>query len=552
MGSEKSKIVLSIKELIEGCDIKEKSFPFFVDSYQRGYKWGEKEVNDLLDDIDKFKPTDDSEFYCLQPLVIKKVNDKYELIDGQQRCTTLFLILNFLEMETFKIEYRVRASSQEFLENKHFEKPWEESKKEFDNIDNFHFSKAYEFITKWFSGKESTFIEDFKDKLINKVKVIWYETIDADSIDIFTRINLGKIPLTNAELIKALFLNSSNFKNHDYDKLRLQQLEIASEWDRIEYALQDDSFWFFINKENNNLATRIEFIFNLIADNKANAEQYSTFIYFNEKFKSKNEEEINSNWQEVKKQYQTLEEWFNDRILYHKIGYLITIGEDIKILLENYKKSSKSEFNNWLNDKIKKKIDKINISDLEYGNPDVRDVLLLNNIQTVLKNEKETNRFPFDRFKKDNWDVEHIHAIATQVNVIKENQIEWLNNNFIDTSDHNDGEKNNQIREIINSQKTISENEFSTIVEYVLGGEDNSLRNLCLLDRKTNRSYKNDGFKEKRKKIIAREMEGTFIPICTKNVFMKYYSTEIKDIEIWNEHDRESYINKIEESLKLS
>ena len=46
--------------------IKEKSFPFFVDSYQRGYKWGEKEINDLLDDIDKFKPTDNSEFYFLQ------------------------------------------------------------------------------------------------------------------------------------------------------------------------------------------------------------------------------------------------------------------------------------------------------------------------------------------------------------------------------------------------------------------------------------------------------------------------------------------------------
>jgi hypothetical protein len=88
-------------------------------------------------------------------------------------------------------------------------------------------------------------------------KVIWYETskID-DSIDIFTRINSGKIPLTNAELIKALFLNSSNFAKADSEKLRLKQLEIASEWDRIEYALQDDSFWYFINKNENNLGNK--------------------------------------------------------------------------------------------------------------------------------------------------------------------------------------------------------------------------------------------------------------------------------------------------------
>lgn len=105
----------------------------------------------------------------------------------------------------------------------------------------------------------------FSSKFNSSTKVIWYETSqNEDSIDIFTRINSGKIPLTNAELIKALFLNSSNFSNTDTEKLRLKQLEIASEWDRIEFALQDDSFWYFINKNENNLPTRIEFIFKLM------------------------------------------------------------------------------------------------------------------------------------------------------------------------------------------------------------------------------------------------------------------------------------------------
>jgi hypothetical protein len=44
-------------------------------------------------------------------------------------------------------------------------------------------------------------------------------------------------------------------------------------------------------------------------------------------------------------------------------------------------------------------------------------------------------------------------------------------------------------------------------------------------------------------------MEGTFIPICTKNVFLKYYSTNIKDLEVWNESDRKSYFEKLQEVI---
>ena len=75
------------------------------------------------------------------------------------------------------------------------------------------------------------------------------------------------------------------------------------------------------------------------------------------------------------------------------------------------------------------------------------------------------------------------------------------------------------------------------------------MKNLCLLDRGKNRSYKNDSFKEKRKKIIEREKEGTFIPICTKNIFMKYYTTSVKDLEVWNETDRTSYIENIQDVI---
>lgn len=531
---------------------------FFIPSYQRGYRWTEQQVTELLNDINEFSPkeienSNERTWYCLQPIVVKKKDDnEWDVIDGQQRLTTTFLILHHLNQgyvenrrkKLFGLKYETRENSADYLQKELNGETINDT-----NIDYYFISSAYKTICDWFKNKGEQFdVNTFESKFNFSTKVIWYETsAKDDSIDIFTRINSGKIPLTNAELIKALFLNSSNFAKADSEKLRLKQLEIASEWDRIEYALQDDSFWYFINKNENTLATRIEFIFNLMSD-KPSDDKYSTFHFFNEKFKTKSEKEINDNWQEIKKYFQTLEEWYNDRELYHKIGYLIAIGTNIKNILKEKKEKSKTKFSYWIDQEIESKFKNVNLEEVEYNGKYVREILLLHNIQTMLNNENETNRFPFDRYKKESWDVEHIHAIATEVNVKIENQIDWLKNNFIKTDNHHNEELNNRI-EFIKSGNTIDENEFEDIVDYVLGEEDNSLRNLCLLDSGTNRSYKNDSFKEKRKKIIEREIEGTFIPICTKNVFMKYYSANVKDIEVWNENDRTSYFEKIQKVI---
>lgn len=66
---------------------------FYVPSYQRGYRWTPIQVTELLTDIWDFhrKPGKiPEEFYCLQPIVVKLNNGEWELIDGQQRLTTIF------------------------------------------------------------------------------------------------------------------------------------------------------------------------------------------------------------------------------------------------------------------------------------------------------------------------------------------------------------------------------------------------------------------------------------------------------------------------------
>ena len=102
----------------------------------------------------------------------------------------------------------------------------------------------------------------------NNVRFIWYESVNEDPIKVFTRLNIGKISLTNAELIKALFLNRSNFGENDTEHLKLRQQEIASEWDNIEYTLQNDEFWLFLHEKGYDRPTRIDFIFDLICEQK--------------------------------------------------------------------------------------------------------------------------------------------------------------------------------------------------------------------------------------------------------------------------------------------
>lgn len=579
-------------------------YKFFIPSYQRGYRWTERQVEDLLNDVWDFitkAGKKDNEWYCLQPVVVKKINNHFEVLDGQQRLTTIFVILKHLERfiesdrKGFEIEYETRntelINSKEFLQ-KIDAKTVIESK---TNIDYFHIFQAYEKIKDWFQEKanrgERSISSKFITPFLESTKVIWYEVAsDKDAIEIFTRINMGKIPLTNAELIKALFLNSSNFPNSESEEIRLRQLEIASEWDRIEYSLQNEELWFFINNSENELPTRIEYIFNIIYwiakeacaetkfrkdnkiiedvdiknritdgfktfDEKFGVDEYSTFRFFSEKFNSNTTDEIDKNWKEIKRIFQTIEEWFSDRELYHKIGFLITSGEKITDLLIDVKSSPKKDFKKSLDSKIYQKIECDNLEGLEYGDGRIKNILLLHNIQTMLSNKNETSRFPFDRFKKENWDIEHIHAIATEMPKNKQHRIDWLNNSkeYI-----NDDEKlTSTISDFVSSyDEKIKENPESfdelanSVLEYYskksnIETDINDLSNLVLLDSGTNRSYKNAVFPAKRKTIINKEIEGTFIPVCTKNVFLKYYTPDPEQMTFWDEKDRTAYLDVI-------
>ena len=442
----------------------------------------------------------------------------------------------------YSLEYETRTGSADYLERL---SPNEYLK----NVDYFHIHNAYVTIDKWFTQRQNI-VSKFEDTLLNSTKIIWYEVNEnIDSIDIFTRLNIGKIPLTNAELIKALFLFRNNFEGNDKTK-QLRQIEIAGEWDRIEATLRDKEFWGFISDGSDNYDNRVEFIFDLMSG-KIKEDKDFTFRYFHKRF---NEiKDVEEAWKEVKNYFLTFQEWYNDRELFHLVGFLITVGEKVAILKAESEGKTKTNFKKYLKNKIKSYTN-FQISELRYWeNADkapIRNILLLFNVVSIIKNGDPNYNFQFGRFKKENWDIEHIHSVKSSMPERDEHKKDWMKE-VLDFTKVKD--LKHRIKVWLETDKKDRIEEFETIYDDVLKAyseegiveEIDDLSNLTLLDAGTNRGYKNSIYPIKRNKIIQKDQNGTFIPLCTKNVFLKYYNDSVDQMTLWGKADRNSYRNAI-------
>lgn len=539
------------------------NYEFLIPSYQRGYRWTERQIKDLLNDIYEFiqqkesKTENVGDFYCLQPIIVKKEKENnYKLIDGQQRLTTIYIILNYLQKKQFSIKFETRDKSKDFLNNI-------SNEINNDNIDFHHISKAYIEIKNWFElleETEATIKDEFYINLGKYTKVLWYEINEnEDERDVFTRMNSGKIPLTNAELIKALFLNSKNFETEEKS---LKQIEIAKEWDDMEFTLQNNEFWYFLTK-NKDYPTRIEILFKIFS-NEQIQDDFSTYRFFSKqddivKIWSENEESI-------KKVFLSLKFWFDNRKLYHLIGYLIsTENNKIEELYNNFKVKTKSEFTTELITLITESIDINNIETLDYNDnkKEVFNVLLLFNIATILNNNDSYIRFAFDKFNNEKWSIEHIHAQQDKGLQSNEAIKQWLNDALKQlklikpTKKERKEIKNdliNEINELLKLSQIKRDNpDFFRIQNSIFdffGETVHTLDNLALLSSNINSSLSNNIFPLKRETLINKDKNGEFIPLCTKNVFLKYYSENIQDLFFWSNNDRKDYLKEIKSTIK--
>lgn len=560
---------------------------FFLPNYQRGYRWGKEEIERMLDDLYE----NGTNPYCLQPIVVKTVGDRYELIDGQQRLTTIFLIYKYfnemlgrLYKPKFSLEYETREGSAAFLENIADADKREAMREE--HIDFLHIANAYEFICEYFQkGGEPDDVEPsvltklnewFKDN----VRVIWYEVDSSeDGIELFERLNIGKIPLTASELVKALFL-----REEAAGETSGRQEEIALQWDVMEHALRDSSLWAFLTKPNSaNYSTRIDLILDLISEKPANSkEAYYTFFHFDKQIRDLRAEGRSNVllevWNEIYRVYLTLREWHADHEFYHKIGYLINSGSNSLVDIYKLWKGAgkeplpKNVFRRELDRLIRESIriaDKSELAALTYSDSKTRRVLFLFNVETERRNDEKKRRFPFDKHRENNWSLEHIHAqksenlknnklvyewLVAHLRILEQGQLEGWESLADELRDFKENLERNP--EMANVRDRFSDVQAKTIAFFTgKDGDDgmddyrDCISNMALLDSSQNAALSNYVFDVKRDIIKDYDRNGRYIPFCTKMVFFKYYSPASASLHYWGEEDREAYLDAIDDVI---
>jgi len=575
---------------------------FYIPNYQRGYRWTRKQVEDLLNDIWAFAqaPVDkEGEFYCLQPVVVKQRQwknetgdnvDGFEVIDGQQRLTTLYLIIDYLVKNSLTVDmaeaigkdkftllYETRPKSEQFLNN---------IKVDRSNIDFHHISDAYLSIEEWFSKEENAKRYNDRQRFMTaffgeknherSIQVIWYQVDDAiDGKELFTRLNMGKIPLTNSELIKALFLNESSFQNAS-GNVRMNKIIISRIWDDIEQSLSEQDFWAFVtNEKMDTYSTKIDLLFDMISKKtKKEIDPLYTFLYFLKKLDG-SDQSLWDLWLRIEQYYLTLREWYKDKDLYHKIGYLITAGDSITKLVEISLESKKDAFDEILNQRIRGKID-FDIENLSYEKhgdyKKIDRVLLLFNIESIRCNPNIAEFYPFKFHKNVDWSIEHIHAQNSE-GIDKTKKTPWLiwlkhhkdvilelieNESTLEYDDEwaNILEEIEQLKEINITWQVFSS--LSNLIIKKLSDESesdydemHSISNLALIGQEDNSVLNNSAFEVKRRAIIEMDKKGHYIPICTRRVFLKYYSNKpsTQQYYFWSKEDRRNYLAEIKRVL---
>lgn len=569
---------------------------YLIPYYQRGYRWDVEHVNALLEDIHNFMNSDEKK-YCLQPIVVVPAVDEegdniWEVIDGQQRLITMNIIFNYLSRPRYNIKFEKRGKSTSFLQalspNTYN-----------DENPDFHFmSQAYEIVKYWFENKTQDdvgYIDDFNSTLTKRVEIIWYQIeelkniddqdeVEKQKIDIFNRLNIGKIPLTDAELIRALLLSKIKYGITDREAT-LRQAEISNEWHRIEMELRNDEFWMFLNNKSlEETSSTIEFIFKLISKN--NTKKYSTYLWFEKEIKSDSPEKEKENaiylWNKTKEYFSKLKSWFEDDYLYHHLGFLLAINDNsitnVQYIIEN-SECRKSAFKDWALDEVISEVKDINLNDLSYEGDKslLKKVFLLHNILTCdsIKSVQK-NRFPFNLYKNiesnGGWSIEHIHA--QQSKEMKDDKAIriWLEETFSAIKEINTIEKiiknedgleepqifqvpselKNKVKEMLEQEKINIEafNVLKTEIVLLFDSESvHILDNLALLSKKDNSSLSNAIFPVKRNRIIQMEKEGKFIPVVTKNIFLKYYSSTDLQPFYWSKNDKSIYFKDIASKL---
>lgn len=538
---------------------------FLIPYLQRGYKWTKSNVEELLNDLRDFidctNPS--KKVYCLQPLAVVKLGDeKYCVLDGQQRLTTLYLLYYYLyghSPYTFIYE-RDESDCRQMSRRKYLENiaSADEQMSE-ENIDFHYIYMAYQHISAVFSKWakdlcENDDVEKQKNKMTElrlsftellerrkeekSIQVIWYEVEQNKQDETFRNLNSSKIDLTNTDLIKALLLNrESGLPSRE-------RIEAAAVFERMEREMQNDHFWYMINANVLRAGqTRIDFLFNLVAGCRQSDYETDSRWSFRNYFSKPEKGTLSEKWKAVRHTFLRLKDMYDDIYCYHYIGFLTYYSNsnpisEMKDLLKLNRQSTHSRFIGELRERIKRILKNNNhesITDynFEHSNKkDLRLLFLMHNIETILqrfeelhKNEqlslkKEYEQFPFELLHKQSWDIEHISSRTDSDFKRAQDWNDWLNSIKKDLGDKypNEAVKELELKYNNSGKKEDFDNLYTAIMRRCDELTEDAIKddapdgrnkmqagNLTLLDSHTNSSYHNALFPRKRKYIIVAD-----------------------------------------------
>lgn len=630
MAESSEPIEMPVSELLTG------NYQFSIPSYQRGYRWesteagGEdeqeaKQVDDLLNDLTYFvtsNPHKKANYY-LQPLMVKPrllADGSYEwdVLDGQQRLTTMLLVLKCLKERLYGGQqfglYELKYANRKQLDFNRI--TFDRASADYDfpmaneNLDSYYVRLAKDRIERWYDNELSnnpSLSDKFKEMLfypdetrgVNsspalRAKFIWYNVQALQpgapqlngnrqhDIEVFNRLNRGKISLTDSELIKALFLLCIKVAPA-YGSSLLTPETLVRKWDDMGKKFQNEEFWNMIAPKGADYSNRLDLLFDFIKDCSGNGKGSAYRFYYKKMhglFTSPDINKVEELWTEVKQYFDTLCKWHENVHKHNFIGYLIENGEDLANIYSSPD----------LETKIRKGLGLENVDEIDTlryydneGYKKIRKVLLLFNVLTC---DKFGQKFPFNLYRDNTFDVEHVNSqtdnpiekIDEKIAWVKQQAIPclWIDRNETDTNGiltSGAREARDLITEGVQFLRDVKLNNnrdtgskfkgYRTAVEYYYASgnrntgmfEKDAIGNLALLNSSINREYKNALFPQKLRTLKRSDQEGVYIPLCTKYMFLKYYSNPQANVSAfsmmrWRQEDQDEYTEAIKESIR--
>ena len=373
---------------------------------------------------------------------------------------------------------------------------------------------------------------------------------------------------TDSELIKALVLSKSGAAAGQPGR----QEEIAAQWDAFEHDLRDEQFWAFLTGSTTPRSTHIDFLFESMTPS-AGSRVRPRFWTFEKVRDDIDERGAAAFWRDVVARHGLLTGWFHDREIYHRIGYLVAIGDSVRDLIDDSRSQTHSSFRQSLVERTRQRLElsRDDVSMLQYGKNSKKDtkcaeVLLLMNVEAVLASSDPGARFSFHAYARDGWSLEHIHA-QNPDGFTKENQRrDWLSAHVKKIRSMQWSAelkpKADQVATRIDAHLALAPGKtddigFEDIMDKVFalfGASEGSsteetvhgLSNLALLQRDFNSKLNNAVFALKRERIVELDEAGAYILPCTRNVFLKYYTPdEDQQLSMWGPQDHTHYYAKL-------